>query len=409
MQKQFINSWLFCSICSVPSQQILQFFTFLAIFCLTFLEESIPQFQFSTQEHFVSLSLSCPLIRLLLLKIVGLELLPISLLGRQHQLSAQGFCGNFHVSSRLHNVFHFDSDLKRVKSMVSLSRSAQVSLMLLRLSIEQQSVNTFVRRFPNQPSFDTVGILLAAAWRRMSWYIKILSGVDCHMVVVREISFAAGKVDRRVLVADIDAELGLTTCVWDRTGQMARNGGEAQGVFWFKSVGVDDAESLENKLVKRKSAEPNNTEHSRETSEMEWFWDTRNIGNRESQVQSSCVKRVRRMRVRVRGVRCSVYSKRMLCQVGLQPDMLVFWLEPLIQFLRPPFEVVTTSSDDEIVTMDDDVQISAWTIACAKQANVYTNVLKKVLPSCCCRMRAVHTFFSSQHRSAYVSVRCVSV
>ena len=28
--------------------------------------------------------------------------------------------------------------------------------------------------------------------------------------------------DRRVLVADVDAELGLLTCVWSRIGQMAR-------------------------------------------------------------------------------------------------------------------------------------------------------------------------------------------
>ena len=30
------------------------------------------------------------------------------------------------------------------------------------------------------------------------------------------------KIDRRVLAADIDAELGLITCVWDRIGQMTR-------------------------------------------------------------------------------------------------------------------------------------------------------------------------------------------
>ena len=31
-----------------------------------------------------------------------------------------------------------------------------------------------------------------------------------------------GEVDRRVLVTDIDAELGLINCVWDRIGQTAR-------------------------------------------------------------------------------------------------------------------------------------------------------------------------------------------
>ena len=30
------------------------------------------------------------------------------------------------------------------------------------------------------------------------------------------------KVDQRVLATDIDAELGLITCLWDRIGQLAR-------------------------------------------------------------------------------------------------------------------------------------------------------------------------------------------
>ena len=32
------------------------------------------------------------------------------------------------------------------------------------------------------------------------------------------------KVDRRVLATDIDAELGLITCVWDRIGGPSQNG-----------------------------------------------------------------------------------------------------------------------------------------------------------------------------------------
>ena len=81
-----------------------------------------------------------------------------------------------------------------------------------------------------KPSFDTVGTLLAAAeclllleapeCRGTS---RSLSGADCRVVIVRDNPVAVGEVDRRVLVADIDADLGLTTCVWDRIGQMARH------------------------------------------------------------------------------------------------------------------------------------------------------------------------------------------
>ena len=35
--------------------------------------------------------------------------------------------------------------------------------------------------------------------------------------------FLVEEVDRRVLVTDVVAELGLITCVWDRIGQMARH------------------------------------------------------------------------------------------------------------------------------------------------------------------------------------------
>ena len=56
----------------------------------------------------------------------------------------------------------------------------------------------------------------------MSRYIKTLSGGDVCVVIVREILVAVGEVDRRVLVTDIDAELGLITSVWSRIGQMAQ-------------------------------------------------------------------------------------------------------------------------------------------------------------------------------------------
>ena len=37
------------------------------------------------------------------------------------------------------------------------------------------------------------------------------------VVIVREPPVAVGEVDRRVLVTDIDAELGLISCVWSRS------------------------------------------------------------------------------------------------------------------------------------------------------------------------------------------------
>ena len=59
MQRQFINFCLSCSTCFFATNSS-QFFKFLAISCMIFLEEPISQFQFSIQADFVSLSLTCP-------------------------------------------------------------------------------------------------------------------------------------------------------------------------------------------------------------------------------------------------------------------------------------------------------------------------------------------------------------
>ena len=81
----------------------------------------------------------------------------------------------------------------------------------------------------------------------MSRYIKILGGGhDCRVVIVREIPAAVGEVDRRVHVADIDAERGLITCVWSRIGQMARHSTSRRRCagcsFLVPLSGVDGAE-----------------------------------------------------------------------------------------------------------------------------------------------------------------------
>ena len=62
---------------------------------------------------------------------------------------------------------------------------------------------------------------------------------------MREPPVAVGEVDRHVLVTDIDAELGLISCVWSRIGQMAghftprRRGTRC---LLIPVTGVDDAE-----------------------------------------------------------------------------------------------------------------------------------------------------------------------
>ena len=56
--------------------------------------------------------------------------------------------------------------------------------------------------------------------------------------------FLFRKVDRRALATDIDAELGFTTCVWDRIGQMARGpypSGVTHGSILIPVSGVSEA------------------------------------------------------------------------------------------------------------------------------------------------------------------------
>ena len=46
--------------------------------------------------------------------------------------------------------------------------------------------------------------------------MKVQRSGDCRVVLLLETDFSGRKVDRRVLATDIDAELGLITCVWSR-------------------------------------------------------------------------------------------------------------------------------------------------------------------------------------------------
>ena len=66
----------------------------------------------------------------------------------------------------------------------------------------------------------------------MSRKIQILRSCDRRDVLLWDAHVSGRKIDRRVLTVNVDAELGLTTCVWDRTSQ------SAQG---FNLIPVDSA------------------------------------------------------------------------------------------------------------------------------------------------------------------------
>ena len=58
--------------------------------------------------------------------------------------------------------------------------------------------------------------------RNVEGKLRSSDAVIVAVVLLLETNVSGRKVDRRVLTTDIDAELGLITCVWDRIGQMAR-------------------------------------------------------------------------------------------------------------------------------------------------------------------------------------------
>ena len=80
-----------------------------------------------------------------------------------------------------------------------------------------------MRLVPNAPSFDKVGTLLAAECRLLldapacRGIFKVLGSGGRRVVLLREPHVSGRKVDRRVLAINVDAELWLITCVWDRT------------------------------------------------------------------------------------------------------------------------------------------------------------------------------------------------
>ena len=72
MHRQLNSSCLSCSICFFATN-VSQFFNLLAIFCSPFLEESIPQFRFSTQAYFYLFEPELPIDSPFVAVIVGIQ------------------------------------------------------------------------------------------------------------------------------------------------------------------------------------------------------------------------------------------------------------------------------------------------------------------------------------------------
>ena len=98
MHRQFINSCLSCSISSFFATNSSQFFNFLAISCMIFLEEPISQFQFSTQANFYLSELDLPIDLLDVPEIVEIQVLAWSLEKRCKNSLLPTSCLNFSLS-----------------------------------------------------------------------------------------------------------------------------------------------------------------------------------------------------------------------------------------------------------------------------------------------------------------------
>ena len=57
---------------------------------------------------------------------------------------------------------------------------------------------------------------------QMSRKVKVLRSGDCRVTLQLEAALSGRKIDRRVVATDVDAELGLVTCVWSRIAQIGR-------------------------------------------------------------------------------------------------------------------------------------------------------------------------------------------
>ena len=95
------------------------------------------------------------------------------------------------------------------------------------LATEPQSATSFLVLKNGEAEFNKVGTVLATECRLLLALLSVEEGQnprkdDCHVILQVEAALFGRKVDRRVLTADVDAELWLISCVWNRNCQIAR-------------------------------------------------------------------------------------------------------------------------------------------------------------------------------------------
>ena len=109
---------------------------------------------------------------------------------------------------------------------------------------------------PSEPSFNKVGTVLAA--------VRLLDAPDCRgrlrspeAAIVASLTswqllFLVRKIDRRVLASDIDAELGVITCVWSRIGHGQTVHPSSGIAHWFSLIPVSGVGVAEDGCEDRK-------------------------------------------------------------------------------------------------------------------------------------------------------------
>ena len=133
---------------------------------------------------------------------------------------------------------------------------------------------------------------------------------------MREIPVPGAEVDRCVLATDVDAELGLITCLgsdWPDGQTFHPHGGVAQGFLLIPVSGVDDAEGRVREQVGEEKIGGNGRNGTSKRDMIRYGMILRHetLDNLEPHVQSSRVKRPRKnARMRACGKVFSVQSPR---------------------------------------------------------------------------------------------------
>ena len=242
----FYSTWFFATNSS-------QFFNFLAVSCMIFLEEPTSHFHFNIQADFISFSLFCPLTSLMWLESLRFKLrigllkssVRISLfsqflastsasasysfcwailylLGRPNQLSVQGFSGDFLCLST--NARRLDLDLSPFCVWPEESWNNRFSVHIHtsflnaitnanRLTIRHLFPEAITKRSEHGGNSPCCGMLAADGCFRVRNFWIFGSWDDGGVVTAPETSVIVRDIDRRVLLVQVTVEVGLISCV----------------------------------------------------------------------------------------------------------------------------------------------------------------------------------------------------